>query len=470
MNDGNTIKNFTAADIEKYHNGLLSASAMHDLEKAALDDPFLADALEGYNTSGVNVAADLNELKERLAEKTNSVKVVPLKSAGAQRKFPWMRAAAVVLVMAGAGILAQRMFVNKKDNAGIAKAEEPKKEEIKAADTSGIVNGSVTSGEKEKPSAFLDTETKPGGNGVTEKSGETAITNTGAFTTENKPSAPPLPVKVNDETAVTKIKTDSTKYWGADIAKTDAAFKKKQKSEIADKDADGVKDQYDREAKQAAQGAVATNRNVTANNQNQRFYNNQATNLFRGRVTDANNVGLPFARVSNPTDNNAGTYTDVRGYFNLTYPDTVLDVQVKSIGFENGMVQLRSTALNNLVKLEDDKAQADVVVGIKKPNAEKRRDANMKLVEPEPADGWDNYDTYLANNLEIPDELKSKPTGGAEVEVSFEVNKNGEPVNIKVEKSLCGKCDKEAIRLVKEGPKWRRNANKKGRTTVTISF
>jgi hypothetical protein len=41
------------------------------------------------------------------------------------------------------------------------------------------------------------------------------------------------------------------------------------------------------------------------------------------------------------------------------------------------------------------------------------------------------------------------------------------PVNIKVLKSLCERCDQEAIRLVKEGPRWKR---KKGRTTVTVSF
>ncbi len=70
----------------------------------------------------------------------------------------------------------------------------------------------------------------------------------------------------------------------------------------------------------------------------------------------------------------------------------------------------------------------------------------------------------------MPDDIKNKQTGSSEVQVSFEVDKNGEPTNIKVEKSLCAKCDKEAIRLVKEGPKWKRSALKKGRTTVTIYF
>ena len=177
-------------------------------------------------------------------------------------------------------------------------------------------------------------------------------------------------------------------------------------------------------------------RNITASRKadNAGLYNN--TNIFRGRVTDAYNNGVPFANVTNVQDNNVGTYTDASGYFNLTYPDSILQVQVRSVGFENNSVQLRNTVNNNQVIMQDDRqVLSEVVVNRQKPNAIARsRDSNLKLVEPEPVDGWDNYDTYLANNLEVPEDLKSKQTGGGEVLVSFEVDKNGEPVNIKVEK------------------------------------
>lgn len=39
---------FTAQDIERYYSGQMSSIEMHQLEKAAMEDPFLADALEGY--------------------------------------------------------------------------------------------------------------------------------------------------------------------------------------------------------------------------------------------------------------------------------------------------------------------------------------------------------------------------------------------------------------------------------------
>ena len=81
MANNNNITNFTAADIEKYHKGLLSSKERHDLEKAALDDPFLADALEGYVVAGGNASADIAELQQRLAAKVEGAKVIPMNAA-----------------------------------------------------------------------------------------------------------------------------------------------------------------------------------------------------------------------------------------------------------------------------------------------------------------------------------------------------------------------------------------------------
>ena len=71
MSEGNHIEKFSAAVIEKYHKGLLTAKEMHELEKAALEDPFLADALEGYALPDIATATDLQDLKNRLDEKTS---------------------------------------------------------------------------------------------------------------------------------------------------------------------------------------------------------------------------------------------------------------------------------------------------------------------------------------------------------------------------------------------------------------
>jgi len=75
----------------------------------------------------------------------------------------------------------------------------------------------------------------------------------------------------------------------------------------------------------------------------------------------------------------------------------------------------------------------------------------------------------MANNINVPEGFKSDHDNG-QVQVSFDVNDNGEPVNVKVDKSLCKKCDEEAIRLVKQGPKWQQKNKKTKRAILTIPF
>lgn len=486
------IKQFTAADIERYHQGLLSAKERHDLEKAALEDPFLADALEGYAVAGTGIQTDLSDLKKRLAAKTEGTKVVPMRSAGKQFS-PMLRVAAMVILLAGAGLLVYQFAFNKKDKE-LAQAK-PTTE--KTAEISGLINDSAGIPADNKPSTtttgnsttVLPAEkadaitltpeksippapvTKPEANPAAPLKKENDIT-------ENKPSivsgeiksAPgsgiavvsPKPV-VSDRSAEEISDKLKDKETAREESKTRSVAAKKQEEDI---------DAYKKKQIRQTDDERKNLKQVTAGQQQNKYYDVQAMNTFRGRVTDPNNVGLPFANVTNVRDN-VGTYTDANGNFVLTSPDTVLAVQVRSIGYEYNNVQLRNNLpANRVVMQEDRQVLSEVVTTTQKPNAAARSvNNNRTLVEPEPIDGWANYDSYLANNLNLPEEYsQQKTTETKTVELSFEVDKNGEPVNIRVEKSLCNSCDKEAIRLVKDGPKWKRNAGKKGRTRVTINF
>ncbi|HET6994494.1 MAG TPA: hypothetical protein VFI06_05915, partial [Chitinophagaceae bacterium] len=131
MSNGNNIKIFTAADIEKYHKGQLSAKEMHELEKAALDDPFLADALEGFATPGININEDIAELRRRLSENTERAKVIPIHTAG-RSKFPWLRAAVAIVLVAGAGLLAYEFLYKAKAPADNSVATFTRKKDTAA--------------------------------------------------------------------------------------------------------------------------------------------------------------------------------------------------------------------------------------------------------------------------------------------------------------------------------------------------
>jgi flagellar basal body-associated protein FliL len=479
------IKKFTATDIEKYHKGLLSAREMHDLEKAAMDDPFLADALEGYAVAGVNVAADITELKRRLAAKTDGAKVIPIGTAP-KNSFRILKAAIVIAFIAGAGLLIYQFGFNKKDKE-IAKAETnekavtPVSDSVKPSTTQPPVGSSTpvpvinpvqpkdAIKQNEKGIRNPDAEAKPG-NSVKSTVGETPV---GAGTTnvddmmvkkaaETQPLAPP-PVVTADKQKEAEVADNVAASKEKEAAREEAlknnARANRQKTENA-----AIKD----DARQPNNRSVAAPRQA---NEPVNRDQNQSANIFRGRVTDADNRGVPFANLTTIEDNNAATYTDAKGYFNLASPDSVVTVQVRSVGFESNNVQLRNTVENNRVILQDDsKNLSEVVVSQQKPNAlANKKENNQQPEGPEPADGWGNYTTYLTNNLAVPDDLKTRQAGGGDVRVSFEVDKNGNPVNLKVEKSLCTGCDKEALRLIKDGPKWKRKA-KKARTTVSVHF
>ena len=91
---------FNHLTIQQYLEGKLDDKAMHELEKQALEDPFLADALEGYANAQAPVGKQLSilqtQLQERIAQQQDNKNVF---------NFSWQRlsvatAACLLFVMA----------------------------------------------------------------------------------------------------------------------------------------------------------------------------------------------------------------------------------------------------------------------------------------------------------------------------------------------------------------------------------
>jgi hypothetical protein len=89
--------------IQQYLDGSLDEDAMHELEKQALDDPFLADAIEGYAQINKPATRQLSllqtQLHERIAQQQETKNVL---------SFSWQRlsvAAAACLLFVTASLL-----------------------------------------------------------------------------------------------------------------------------------------------------------------------------------------------------------------------------------------------------------------------------------------------------------------------------------------------------------------------------
>ena len=431
---------------------------MHALEKAALEDPFLADALEGYSNTNT-ASADMSDLADRLNERTRDqqAKVIPITRP--RPSFSWWKVAALVILVAGAGTLVYQFGFNKQ-NQEIAQATEKSNAAPPVNDSDATRNPAAE--QQEQPGQESKTEPDAQNDALATKPAKEIKTKP----VKSAPAAKPQGVTekpgqpaVSDAPATYRFEEELAKNEEAasrDTANVTAVARRQQ--------------QADSRQRAIVRGQAA--KSSTAPGADSRLKKaDTKSNIFRGRVTDAENNALPFSNITNTSDN-IGTYADANGFFNLTSPDSVLNVKVSSIGFEPSIVQLQNDVPANIVKLEEDrKSLSEVVISNKQINSRRVVNNNMVELDAEPADGWSNYDLYLVNNLKEPDELveKKKDALHGEVELSFEVSPSGEPVNITVKKSLCPACDREAIRLLREGPKWKRKA-RKGKTSVTINF
>jgi hypothetical protein len=378
---------FTASDVERYHAGKMSMEERHALEKAALDDPFLADAVEGYAFTST-AQDDLARIRLRLEkkrEKRNPVFMMP----AAYRK---VAVAALVLIMAGGGWLAYKTLSPEKNMMATAPSSQQA--------------GSVP--EKPAENTVADSSVKENLNRAS-----TQVATTPTLQQTDKNITPAISGKAKDRLAKAR-KTATTKPYT-------------------------VKDPMPPD----------TQTDYTMMNRR----NDQDTNRgFFPEPNTNNRSGLP----GNPSN-------QIKEKEATAFTGRALNERVQGN-------KANDTLKNFDVVLQQKEMQADevVVVGAGVQKKSPARYPQVTIDTLEPTGGLAQFDDYIANNLKMPDELKTKP-GAGEVELSFEVNRQGEPVNITVVRSLCDKCDEEAIRLLKEGPKWKKRKNKKGKITIKFS-
>src|SRR6187455_435729 len=410
---------------------------MHAMEKAAMDDPFLADALEGYKDRSL-ADSELDALKERLDKRVGAV--VPILNLK-RKRFTWIRAAAAIIIIIGVGLLLQQSVFNDKNKNAMAILEKDDKRHESATTNDQVKLDSIN---KQTPAQS---------GSVANKSEQKASVS---------PSAGSHVSSNPDTNRITP--------------KSDDEYKKRETEKVAEINAQAIasaekKDETGKEKAEVLNDNKITSATAPAAKASRAYYENdklnEATlnNKYNYRVVDAQNNPVPFANVMNTRDN-VGTYTDIRGNFNLVSSDSILHVQTRSLGYDAANYKLvpSNTPPGDLVLKEDERKETNAQ-NRKVVSSLSRKDS-AEIEEPEV--GWGNYNTYIANNIQIPEKVRPKNTR-SDVELSFDIDKTGQPINIKITRSSqCKECDEEAIRLLKEGPKWKRKG-KKSKATVSIA-
>jgi len=81
----------------------------------------------------------------------------------------------------------------------------------------------------------------------------------------------------------------------------------------------------------------------------------------------------------------------------------------------------------------------------------------VKVYEEVPSfpGGIQSFFKYVDENIKIPGEVRNGSVSG-KVQIDFVVDSLGQipPNKIKISQGLCKLCDEEAVRLIRESPKW----------------
>lgn len=514
----------TAELIRQYLEGTLDDKTMHALEKQALDDPFLAEALEGFAMHPADQQPALKDLQSRLEERVGSE---GKKTAGGivrRLDYKWLAAAAVLLIIAvGALLIMNRPLRPVND---IAQVTEPRRADSAAAsataldtvpvpaDVNNAPNAAPAGAEVQKPSTVgpetaeetsSDVAAKKSTRDVnaTKKAKDAPAPLTAHAKQERaaKPAPPPAAPARETEGTLGQAAFDSRKQFIRGLPKNankqlvygkasaEKAALKHPPLAFAEK-IDTIRiGKYAADsttyAMQATPPSKVEGKITGAPNPYPNYNSQHDERLISGVVVDAETGRrLPGVSVME-SGTNRGVVTDTSGNFAVRVsPRNDVKLDFTYIGYEKTNVAVSAGNADKLnVKLPaNNQALADVVVvGY---GAQKKQDrvgatniqirgissqpSSEKAKAPHPAVSIKIYSDYLESRrkLVIPGLLENK---SGQVRLSFTVMPDSTLRHFKVLESMGDIANKAAIRIIKEGPKWAPASNgKRAIAEVTV--
>ncbi|MES2650871.1 MAG: carboxypeptidase-like regulatory domain-containing protein [Bacteroidota bacterium] len=401
--------------LEDYLDGKLDAKAMHRIERLSLEDPFVAEALAGLSLSPKRVQS-LSLLQKQLQDRIAQKPVQEKRWQITSQRLSIAAASAVLFVT-----VSLLFWMRESNNREQLAASTPKKVEA--------VIAPVETTETPK----IDVEKV-----IADSKGTTYASNSRKTTKSAvKPAASVIaaaPTVAGNEPNV----NEGVSLQSIEVQKKNEVLDKSFSSALAGKVA-----------------GVQINRN-----------------LIRGTVYGEDKVPIPGASIKLKGASNSAI-TDGKGEFNLMLDSLLKNpkLSVAFIGYVPKEVSVKKDQ-NLAIELKADNTALNEVVitgaGTKQANNPL---ASKLFIRPEPADGWGKFEEYVLNNNKL---LIDKKVTGRYVTINFDIDKDGKPINIKAAKRFetvpvqTEAEEKEAIRLVQEGPKWILPSTRESSSTSTF--
>lgn len=398
-------------DIEKYLKGELSPAERHALEKKALDDPFLADALEGAEQLQANTfSSDVAELNEALTKKRKASLWI----------WPMRIAVGLLLILVSTIIVWQATEVTETTQP-ITYQNQERESTTPIRSDSGASAAEEASPVTPQPSKDIATRSTP-------------------INTE------PKELKSAGQ-EVTTQPVDNSK----DVSEIEKIIEAKPAEKVEEAKAEELtlatkSAEADRAKKESIMSAAPTAKSQI------RSTTTALTRKIKGKVTSAEDgSALPGVNVV-LKGTTIGTVTNAKGEYEIVTTETNPTLVYAFIGLNTTEVNAASRSEIDVSLTTDATQLSEVVVtGYGTSKADSEYTPTVDLTHP--TIGYRKFKQYLQDNLRYPQEAITKKIEGR-VRVEFTVETDGSLSNFIILKSIGSGCDEELIRLIKEGPQW----------------
>ncbi|NLR78745.1 TonB family protein [Chitinophaga eiseniae] len=380
--------------IHQYLAGELDDKAMHDLERWALDDPFLADALDGYAQHSPDQQAQQADLTARLAQR-----IAPEKGKVRALYYRWAAAAAILFLMFSAGWFLWNQQKAAPPIAGIPAVPTP------AADSAVLAPVPASPGTDKLANANkIAPETSRAPQVLSKNS-------------ENEPAAELSPTQDDVGEAAPAVAPPPPTVAVAPAPVAAPALK-------------------------SASPATWAPAKPTARSEGDRGF--VSSDLYkRKRQTDTPLLGN-VALLDNK--DKALNEVVVIGYGAQKKESASTKLMIRGISSDSGLQGALQGKVAGVAIGRESNALNDVVV-VGYGRSEDAEDLGYRA--PSPVTGLTAFENYL-NTKTINPENKYNGV----VRVAFTVMPDGSLQNFKILRHLNEACDAEAIRVIKEGPSW----------------
>ncbi len=436
-------------DIEKYLKGELSPADRHRLEKLALDDPFLAEALEG--------AAEINaeNFKEDLAQIHSAVDDrISQKEKSNSAWFLPMRIAAGVLLLIFSTYLVY-FLMDKNDTTHELALNKTEDNFPVEKDIQPIVSDSIAPVELKDDKPSIKSE----------------------YPAEKKKDLPTVQSAPASEREMSKepVHQENVVEFIAQAEEETKTVAEKSPIIISPTRSETVKKETQLETFDRAKKAAAPLLKTPLQEETAGYVvDKNGQRIVTGKVIDVED-GAPLPGVNVIVKGTTtGTMTDLDGNYQIQIEDTDFALVFSFIGLETKEEKIDGrTQLD--VQLEQDVSELSevVVTGYGYSDTDVITSSIPDYVPAEPEGGFKVYKIYLEDNLHYPIQAIENKVQG-KVTVRFEISPTGVISDFQITKGIGFGCDEEAIRLIRQGPKWsspkRGDIPVKGRVKVRMKF